>query len=894
MKRRLVNNAIILVFLLGLAGATLVAASSVGVDPAQDRPADSRLSLVSEETGMVASDIATSSACRYDSEYQVYLCPESAPSAPPERSPAAAARAARLLDSGGLLLVPDSTNDRVMAFDPLTGDLVDPDFIPADPDHLSTPINAILSAGGDSVLVSDQLGDVVQEYDMEGNYLGVFAPAGGPDPSILDNIRGIALRPNGNLLVTVGGGTNIDAVAEFDTGGNYLGNFVANGDGGLDSPFDAYGRSDDWLVGGSSSHAIHRYDLTGAYIADLTAIDSFPEQLTEASNSNVLVANFQGTEQGVVEYTSDGVLVGIYNPAALENYRGVYELPNGNILTTTDNGVFEIDRSGNLVETKIPSVGARFIELVLLDASDLALTKSGTPAEAAPGDTVTYTLTFSNTDVVTTTGAVIADEVPVYLTDLGFDNSGAVITPTGNVSYTWLVETLTPGDGGIITITGRLTMGLAAGFTFTNTATIASPMGDPNPDNNSGSVRVTVLNVPPVAQDDTASTPEDTAVIIDVLGNDTDPNGDALYVAFVGAPSNGSTSTDGVTVTYTPTANWNGIDVFTYTVSDAGNLTDNATVTVTVSPVNDPPTISEIPDQVIYENESTGLITFTIGDVEVPPAELALSGESSNAALVPNSHIIFGGLEATRTVIITPTADLVGTSTITVTVDDGTDTADEIFALTVLEPNAPPVAQDDTASTPEDTAVIIDVLGNDTDPNGDALYVAFVGDPSNGSTSTDGVTVTYTPTADWNGIDVFTYTVSDTGNLTDNATVTVTVSPVNDPPTISEIPDQILYENESTGPITFTIGDLETPPAELTLSGESSNAALVPNSHIVFGGLEATRTVLITPTADLVGTSTITITVNDGTDTADESFTLTVLEWPVLRLYLPLVLKAIE
>jgi uncharacterized repeat protein (TIGR01451 family) len=685
MKKRLVSGAIVLVFLLGVAGATLAVASSVGVDPARDRAMDSRLSLISEETGMVASDNATSSACRYDGDYQVYLCPEAAPPARPERSPAAAARAAHLLDTGGLLLVPDSTNDRVMAFDPDTGDLVDPDFIPADPAHLATPVNAILSAGGDSILVSDQLNDVVQEYDMDGNYLGIFAPAGGPDPAVLDNIRGIALRPNGNLLVTVGSGTNENAVAEFDTNGNYLGNFVANGAGGLDSPFDAYGRSADWLVAGITSDAIHRYDLTGAYIADLTAIDSFPEQVTEASNSNVLVANFSGTEQGVVEYTADGTLVGIYDPAALGGYRGAYELPNGNLLTTTGTGVYEIDRSGNLVDTKITDVSGRFIEFILLSANDLALTKSGMPAEAAPGDMVTYTVTFSNMGVVTTTGAVIADEVPVYLTNLDSDNSGAIITPTGSVSYTWLVETLLPGEGGVITITGQLTGGLAAGFTFTNTATITSPLGDVDPDNNSGSVGVTVLNVPPVARDDTAGTPEDTAVMIAVLDNDTDPNGDVLYVAAVGAPSNGATSTDGATVTYTPAANWDGIDVFTYTVSDTGNLTDNATVTVTVSPVNDPPTISEIPDQMVHENESTGLITFTIGDVETPPAELMLSGESSNTALVPNTHILFGGLEATRTVLITPTADLVGTSTITITVDDGTDTADEIFTLTVLE-----------------------------------------------------------------------------------------------------------------------------------------------------------------------------------------------------------------
>ncbi|MCA9869799.1 MAG: hypothetical protein KC487_05400, partial [Anaerolineae bacterium] len=242
-------------------------------------------------------------------------------------------RAQRMLGTTGLLLIPESSNDRVMAFDPTTGNLVDADFIPPDPANLSTPINAILSASGNTVLVSDQLDDVVQEYDLDGNYVGVFAPAGGANTAILDNIRGIALRPNGNLLVTVGGGANADAVAEFDTSGNYLGNFVANGAGGLDSPFDAYGRTADWLVTAIDSDNILSYDLTGAFIAQFAAINTFPEQANEAGNSNVLVANFSGTEEGVVEYTAAGALVGIYDPATLGGYRGVYELGNGNLLT---------------------------------------------------------------------------------------------------------------------------------------------------------------------------------------------------------------------------------------------------------------------------------------------------------------------------------------------------------------------------------------------------------------------------------------------------------------------------------------------------------------------------------------------------------------------------------
>lgn len=281
------------------------------------------------------------------------------------RDPEAHTQALAALPATGLLLIPESTNDRVMAFDPMTGDLIDADFIPSDPDNLSTPIHAILGPDGNSILVSDQIDDVVQQYDLDGNYLGVFAPAGGVDNSILDNIRGIALRPNGNLLVSVGSGANASSIAEFDTSGNYVGNFVATGAGGLNSPFDVYGRSADWLVGGITSDAIHAYDTSGMALPDFAPLNTFPEQIAEAGNGNVLVANFSGTQEGVVEFSPDGMsVVGIYDPASLGGYRGVYDLPNGNILTTNGAGVHEIDRAGNLVESKITGVSGRFIEFV--------------------------------------------------------------------------------------------------------------------------------------------------------------------------------------------------------------------------------------------------------------------------------------------------------------------------------------------------------------------------------------------------------------------------------------------------------------------------------------------------------------------------------------------------
>lgn len=286
---------------------------------------------------------------------------EAEPRSFPEPSAAARAQARGVMASVGLLLIPESTNDRVMAFDPITGNLVDPDFIPSDPDNLSTPIEAIAGITPGTILVSDQLEDVVQAYDLDGNYLGVFAPAGGADLSILDNIRGIALSPQNTLLVSVGSGTNEDAIAEFDANGNYLGNFIANGAGGLDSPFDVFLRGGDVLVPGITSDNIIRYDFTGNPLGVFSPVDNFPEQVAEAGNGNILVGNFSGAQEGVVEFTSAGALVGVYDSPSLGGYRGAYELPNGNILTTNGGGVHELDRMGNLVETKISGVSARFI-----------------------------------------------------------------------------------------------------------------------------------------------------------------------------------------------------------------------------------------------------------------------------------------------------------------------------------------------------------------------------------------------------------------------------------------------------------------------------------------------------------------------------------------------------
>lgn len=286
------------------------------------------------------------------------------PSTTPSEPAVRGAQRGTLLDQG-VLLIPESTNDRVMAFDPFDGTLIDADFIPSDPTNLSTPIEAVFNADQTAILVSDQLEDGVFAYDLTGAPLGLFAPAGGIDTSILDNVRGIEIDPNnGNLLVSTASGANADAIAEFDTGGNSIGNRVAPAAGGMDSPFDVLIDGSTIFAPSITSDAIHEYDLAGSYLGDFAPVDTFPEQMAPRAGGGYFVANFSGGQEGIIEFDAAGTVVNVLDDPTLGGYRGVFELGNGNLLVTNGGGVHEMDRTGALVETEIAGVSARFVSLV--------------------------------------------------------------------------------------------------------------------------------------------------------------------------------------------------------------------------------------------------------------------------------------------------------------------------------------------------------------------------------------------------------------------------------------------------------------------------------------------------------------------------------------------------
>jgi hypothetical protein len=301
-------------------------------------------------------------------------------------------------------------------------------------------------------------------------------------------------------------------------------------------------------------------------------------------------------------------------------------------------------------------------------------------------------------------------------------------------------------------------------------------------------------------------------------------------------------------LTFTPDANWNGTETFTYTVIDEHGAKDTADVTVTVNAVNDRPVISDVANQMIDEDTTTGALTFTVTDVDNNDGSLQVSAETSNGTVIPLSGISLGGSGSSRTVTVTPAANYntwnPATSahepvTITLTVSDGTLTQTDTFTVTVDPVNDAPVAADDVTAAinvDEDGALDISVLTNDSDIDiaheGDSLSIQSFDGVDNGTVTiiNSAKQLHYVPNTDFFGVEEFTYTVVDENNATSTATVKVTVNAVNDPPVISDIADQTIDEDSATAVLEFTVTDVDNDDALLQVTAATSEGVTIPLS----------------------------------------------------------------
>jgi len=516
-------------------------------------------------------------------------------------------------------------------------------------------------------------------------------------------------------------------------------------------------------------------------------------------------------------------------------------------------------------------------------------------------------------------------------------------------------------------------------------------------------------NAAPSAQDDIVTISEDTPITINALGNDSDPDGDALSVSILNGPSNGAAVVQGNgQILYTPDADTFGVDSITYQVTDPDGATGTATVTINVTAENDAPKptndnatvlagksvlidvlandtdvdgdplfVTEVDGPATIENGQIRVstapeardpitVTYSVSDgtetrtatlnVDVTPASLPdpdppartlitainVGGSAFTAsdgtlfeayttgvgrAYSSNGPItgtedetlfqsekwsndrstglafdialedgdyeidlffadIYNGTSRARERVfdvalegstVLDDFDLSGTfgartatiQTFTVEVTDGTLDIDltheienpklsafRVWKVGDAAENTPPVANNDFVQLAEDQNAVFDVLTNDTDPDGTDLTITKLSAATHGTVSLlgDGQ-VSYTPVPDFFGSDSFTYEVTDADGLTSSATVNVTVTPVNDVPIA--LNDVLKVDENSTATVDVLANDRDLDSDALALigvtDGANGSASLTADGQITY-----------TPNADFFGIDTVDYTISDG------------------------------
>ncbi|MCP4848881.1 MAG: tandem-95 repeat protein [Verrucomicrobiaceae bacterium] len=282
--------------------------------------------------------------------------------------------------------------------------------------------------------------------------------------------------------------------------------------------------------------------------------------------------------------------------------------------------------------------------------------------------------------------------------------------------------------------------------------------------------------IAPVAANDSFVTLEDTEVMFNVLANDRDPDGQNLSVQLISGPGFGAVTARGKgSFTYTPAADFNGTDTLRYVVTDSSGATDTATVTITVTSVNDAPVANN--DVLVTLEDRLATFNVLLNDTDVDGDGLIVQSMSEPG---------FGAVTALGKGVFTYTSatDFNGTDTLRYVVTDSsgaTDTA--TVTITVTAVNDAPVANNEVLVTAEDNMLVFNVLDNDTDVDGDELAVQSTTVATSGTVRGFGGGVfTYRPDAHFHGTDTFSYVVEDPSGVTDTATVTITVTSVNDTP----------------------------------------------------------------------------------------------------------------
>ena len=586
--------------------------------------------------------------------------------------------------------------------------------------------------------------------------------------------------------------------------------------------------------------------------------------------------NFSGSDSFEYTITDEGGATDTATAVVTIRFINVAPVANTDNVSVEEGGVVTVDVVANDTDQDGDSL---VVSEVTQPTNGVAEIVSDSVVRYTPGgnfngsDSFTYRLSDSVASAFGQVNITIVaiNDLPVAANDTAStaENTPVTINVVANDTDpdgdSLTVDTTTAASSGTVVVSddGKSVLySPAGGFSGTDTFNYTVVDGNGGSATAIVTVQVTNTNVAPVANADTATTPQDTATTIDVLQNDSDPDGDPITISSATGAANGTTVIQNGAIVYTPANGFDGTDSFSYQIADDAGLTATAQVSVTVTDVNQTP---------VAVNDVAGTAENTAITVDVLLNDTDADGDSltvSRAGSAANGSTAI----ADNKITYTPANDFSGQDQFTYQISDGRGgIASGTVVVTVSNVNRPPLAVNDAVSNEQDDDISIDVLTNDSDPDGDTLTVQSVGQPANGAAvvSANGLRVVYGPDDGYFGVDRFTYTITDGNGATASATVTVTVVSTNVAPVANADTASTLQDSAVT--INVTANDSDANGDTLVLDDVTAAA----NGTAVIVGAN----ILYTPAAGFAGTDTFSYKINDGNGgEATAAVTVTVTE----------------
>jgi hypothetical protein len=557
----------------------------------------------------------------------------------------------------------------------------------------------------------------------------------------------------------------------------------------------------------------------------------------------------------------DTLTVTIPKPTSVGTYKLVNSPSFGQVAIDGDKYTY----AGNnytMLYTPLPGLSGVYQEVITYAVFDGTDTTTGTVTISVVNDAPTAVA-----DVVTvqkniaTTANLVANDFDINGDDIKIVASSSPIATAQGGSY------VVNADGKTITFTPK--QGFLGNDSATYTLTdIQAKAADQF--TATGTITFVVVNTPPVPQDDSYTISKGHFKLLDVLTNDTDPNGDAVSIQSAGSP-NSNAPVAIVTVNGIQYINYTALnrvysDAWPYTAVDVDGAAVQAKVNVAVyneAPVANPDTAS-----VAWNRAIT--IDVQANDYDNNPGDSALFVTSLLSANTTGGGSVV--VVAGKAVQYTPASGFVGTDSFQYRISDQIDNSN-YASVSVSVFNDAPIANPTTVSLHWGKSIAINVLGidNNRDPNGDTISVTAVSNPANGAVVLANGIATYTPTNTASnkfvGQDSFTYTLSD-GQLSATATVSISVTnaaPVANPVSITT------HWNSSmvTGYVASVCTDADSDP--LTIKAITVPSGFKGAMNIASGNTN----VEYTPTA-WKGVQSVGYTITDGPATASSNIQVTV------------------